>query len=168
MSGVYTDIDTLRRSRGLWFAVAVLLSMWLFGNVYEELVTIVAVLAEPRPGAFPDALEPGSPVFYYLPWGPLGVALTVVLRLRFGAAVSAKVRRTWNTALVALAIGVGAKVLLIVTVNPRFRDPSRSEMAVAADAVLWAFGNGLAIVGTATALALFALTRRPQPPAPRA
>ena len=98
---------------------------------------------------------PGSPVYYHLPWAPLGVVLVVVLavRLRRLAAPGWVVRRV-NGALAALAVAVAAKVVLITTVNPRFRDPDAAVELVRRSAVVWAVGNGVAVLAVAAALVL--------------
>ncbi|MGH8881224.1 MAG: hypothetical protein ACRD0P_28390 [Stackebrandtia sp.] len=153
--------DSLRRTRRLSVAAVILISMWMFGNLYEAVVTNAALLADPRPGSFPDEFAAGSPFYYYVPWGPLGVAAMLAVRVRFGGEVSVTVRRYWNFSLAALGIALAVKIALIVGVNPALRDPGRSAAAVGDYAVLWALGNGLAVLASAAALALFAVCRRP-------
>src|SRR5690348_196443 len=75
-------VALLRSTRTLSTAAAVCLAVQLFGNLYEEVVGNVATLADPRPGALVGALAPGSPVYYYLPWAPVGVVLAAVLAVR--------------------------------------------------------------------------------------
>ena len=145
----------LRATRALSTGAAVCLAVQLFGNLYEEVVGNVATLADPRPGALVGALAPGSPVYYYLPWAPLGVVLTAVLtvRLRHLGAPAWVVRRM-HVALGALAVAVAAKAVLVTTINPRFRDPGAAVELLRRSAVTWAFGNGIAIVTVAVALVL--------------
>ncbi|RCG31706.1 hypothetical protein DQ384_09180 [Sphaerisporangium album] len=135
--------------------------MWLFGNLYEELVTNPQLIANPRPGTLVGAFAVGSPVYYYLPWAPFCVVLAVVLRLRFGHSAPARVRRAWNGAIGSIAVGVVTKMILITQVNPVFRDPALSPEFVHNRAVWWAFGNGIAIIAVATALVLLTSSRRP-------
>ncbi len=99
------------------------LAVQLFGNLYEEVVTNAANIADPEVGGLVDELAPGSPV-YYLPWAPLGVVLVAVLAARLPrlGAPPWVVRRV-RGALAALGVAVAVKVVLVTTVNPRFRDP---------------------------------------------
>lgn len=152
--------DLLARTRPWSVTATVLLGMWLFGNVYEEVVWIPGLIADPRPGTLVDALALGSPVCYYLPWAPISVALVVALRVRFGGE-NPSARRAWNRTIAALAVGLIAKVLLITLINPVFRDPAASVDLVHDRAVLWACGNGVAIVAVAVALAHLTAWRRP-------
>jgi len=145
----------LRATRTLSTSAAACLALQLFGNLYEEVVGNVATLADPRPGALVGALAPGSPVYYYLPWAPLGVVLTAVLTVRvrrLGA--PAWIVRRMHAALGALAVALAAKVVLVTTINPRFRDPDATVELLRRSAVTWAVGNGIAIVGVAVALVL--------------
>ena len=108
-----------------------------------------------------DQLDPGSPVYYYLPWAPLGVILVAVLahRLATHSAPDWVVRRL-RLALTALAGAVAAKAVLISSVNPRFRDPAEDVGTLRDLAVLWAGVNGVAILGVAVApymITVFAL-----------
>ncbi|SEQ88052.1 hypothetical protein SAMN05216188_10664 [Lentzea xinjiangensis] len=132
--------------------VVPLLSMWLFGNLYEQVVWNPQVLADPRPGSVVGAFEAGSPVFYYLPWAPLSVVLAVVTRAPL-------------TALGCLAVALVTKVLLITQVNPVFRDPAVTREVVHDHAVLWAFANGFVIVAVAAAILLTQRDRRRPHPA---
>jgi len=153
--------ELLRRTRPVSVALTALLAMWLFGNLYEELVPNLQLIANPRPGTVPDLFAVGSPVFYYLPWAPITVVLAVVLRVRFGAAAPPAARRAWDRLLGCVAVGAVAKILLITQVNPVFRDPSASRDVVHGQAVLWAFGNGVAIIAVAAALVLLTSSRLP-------
>ncbi|MGN9812518.1 hypothetical protein ACTMSW_24580 [Micromonospora sp. BQ11] len=145
----------LRSTRPLTLAAALCLAVQLFGNLYEELVSNVAVIARPQAGAAVGALDPGSPVYYYLPWAPLGVILVAVLAHRMAACVAPGwVVRRLQLALAALAIAVAAKAVLISSVNPRFRDPAEDAATLRDLAVLWAGVNGVAILGVAVALTL--------------
>ena len=147
--------ELLRRTRALTATAAALLAVQLCGNLYEQLVGNVAVLAQPRPGALVGAFDPGSPVYYYLPWAPLGVVLTAVLAARMPrlGAPPWVVRRV-RAAAEAVGVAVMAKVVLITRVNPLFRDPTLDAASVRGWAVTWALGNGVAIVAVATALVL--------------
>ncbi len=148
-------VPLLRDTRTLTTTAAVFLSVQLFGNLYEEIVTNVANMARPQVGGLTSELGPGSPLYYYLPWAPLGVVLVAVLAVRLQrlGAPTWVVRRVWG-ALAALAVAVVAKVVLITTINPRFRDPSATVEFVRGSAVTWAFGNGIAVVAVAVALVL--------------
>jgi hypothetical protein len=145
----------LRATRTLTATASVFLAVQLFGNLYEEVVTNVANIVDPRVDGLVDELAPGSPVYYYLPWAPLGVALVAVLavRLRRLAAPGWVVRRV-HGALAALAVDVVAKVYLITTVNPQFRVPSASIEFVRGSAITWATVNGIAVLTVAVALVL--------------
>jgi hypothetical protein len=143
----------LRRTRRLTVVVVVLLSIQLFGNLYEELVTNVRTYAEPQPGSV-GALEPGSPLFFYLPWVPIGLVLAVVLvvRLHRSAPRYAAVRGRW--ALACLAVAFAAKQYLIIGVNPQFRSATIGADDIRSLAVHWGIVNGIAVVTVAVALAL--------------
>ncbi|RKN44241.1 hypothetical protein [Micromonospora endolithica] len=158
MSGTTTDPTgsaLLRSTRVLTLVAALCLAVQLFGNLYEELVSNVAVLARPQPGEAVGALDAGSPLYYYLPWAPVGVILVAVLahRMAVRGAPGWVVRRL-RLALAALAVAVAAKALLISSVNPRFRDPAEEAATLRELAVVWAGVNGVAIVAVAVALTL--------------
>lgn len=127
--------------------VVPLLSMWLFGNLYEQIVWNPQLLADPRPGSLVGVFAAGSPIYYYLPWAPLAVVLTVVTRAP-------------KPALGCLAVSVAMKILLITQVNPVFRDPAVSRDVVHDNAVLWAFGNGVVIIAVVAAILLVQRARR--------
>ncbi|MET9632480.1 hypothetical protein ABZX92_33995 [Lentzea sp. NPDC006480] len=127
--------------------VVPLLSMWFFGNLYEQVVWNPQLLADPRPGSLVGTFAAGSPVYYYLPWAPLAVVLAVVTRAP-------------RPALACLAVSVALKVLLITQVNPVFRDPAVSRDVVHAHAVLWACGNGAVLIAVAAAILLVQRARR--------
>src|SRR4028119_1787224 len=176
-------VELLHRTRRLTAVAAACLALQLFGNLYEQLVGSVGTLADPRPGELVGALDPGSPVFYYLPWAPLGVVLTVVLAARLprlgapapavrrarlaggGAAAAPPARsprrgarapavRRVRLAVGAVLVAVAVKAVLIGAVNPRFRDPGVDAGTLHAWALTWAVGNGVAVVAVAAALAL--------------
>jgi hypothetical protein len=153
--------EFLGRTRLLSVSLTALLCMWLFGNLYEELVTNLQLIANPRPGTLVGAFAAGSPVYYYLPWAPFCVVLAVILRLRFGRSAPAQVRRAWNSAIGFIAIAAIAKVILITQVNPVFRDPAVTSEVVYNRAVWWAAGNGIAIIAVAAAVVLLTSCRRP-------
>lgn len=121
--------------------------MWLFGNLYEQVVWIPQLLVNPRPGSLVGVFAAGSPIYYYLPWAPLCVLLAVVTRAP-------------KPALGCLAVSVAMKILLITQVNPVFRDPAVSRDVVHDNAVLWAFGNGVVIIAVAAAILLVQRARR--------
>jgi hypothetical protein len=104
----------LRATRPLSATAAVFLAVQLFGNLYEQIVSNPATIADPQVGGLVGELAAGSPLYYYLPWAPLGVVLTVVLAVRLGrlAAPDWVVRRV-RGAVAALAVAVVAKVALI-------------------------------------------------------
>ncbi|GLZ35282.1 hypothetical protein Lesp02_74690 [Lentzea sp. NBRC 105346] len=126
--------------------VVPLLSMWFFGNLYEQIVWNPQLPADPRPGSLVGVFAAGSPIYYYLPWGPLGVVLAVVTRAPWPA-------------LGCLAVSVMAKILLITQVNPVFRDAAVTRAVVHDHAVLWAFGNGVVVVSVAVAILLIQRAR---------
>lgn len=121
--------------------------MWLFGNLYEQVVWNPQLLADPRPGSLVGVFAAGSPVFYYLPWAPIAVVLAVVTRAP-------------RPALGLLAVSVAAKILLITKVNPVFRDPAVPREEVHSHAVLWAFGNGIVVITVAAAILLIQRAQR--------
>jgi hypothetical protein len=150
-----SGVTLLRATRPLTLAAALCLAVQLFGNLYEQLVSNVAVIARPRPGEAVGALDPGSPVYYYLPWAPLGVILVAVLAHRLAAAGAPSwVVRRLRLALTALAGAIAAKAVLISSVNPRFRDPAEGIGTLRDLAMLWAGVNGVAILGVSVALTL--------------
>ena len=153
-------LQLLARTRRLTVAVTVLLAIQLFGNLYEELVTNVHTYANPRPGAV-GALAPGSPLFYYLPWVPLGLLLAVVLVIRLHRMAPAQVARRGRQALLCLGIGVGAKAILISSINPQFRREDISPSQIQSLSVTWGVINGIAIIAVAAAIGLL-LTWRPR------
>ncbi|MDP9847668.1 hypothetical protein [Streptosporangium lutulentum] len=153
--------EFLERTRSLSVTLTALLCMWLFGNLYEGLVTNPQLIANPRPGTFVGEFAVGSPVYYYLPWAPFCVILMIVLRVRFGRGAPARVRRAWNGAIGFVVVAVIAKVVLITQVNPVFRDPAVSGELVRDRAVWWAFGNGVATIAVAAAVVLLTFHRRP-------
>ena len=129
--------------------VVPLLSMWFFGNLYEQVVWNPQLLADPRPGSLVGVFAAGSPVYYYLPWGPLAVVLAIVTRVSLPA-------------LGFLAVSVAMKILLITQVNPVFRDPLATRDDVHHHAVLWAFGNGVVVIAVAAAILLIQRAQRAQ------
>lgn len=134
--------------------VTALLCMSLFGNLYEQIVWNPQLLADPRPGSVVGTFAVGSAVYYYLPWAPLGIVLAVIMRVRFLTTAPDRVRRAWNAALGCLAVGIAVKILLITRLNPVFRDPAATREHVYDTAVLWAFGNGVAVLTFAAAVLL--------------
>lgn len=143
----------LRRTRRLTVAVVVLLSIQLFGNLYEQLVTNVQSYADPRPGSVGE-LDPGSPLFFYLPWVPIGLVLAVVLVVQLHRRAPAHVARRGRWALGALAVAVAAKAALISQVNPEFRREDIAAEEIQSLAVIWGVGNGIAVIAVAVALVL--------------
>lgn len=120
---------------------------------------LIVVLAEPSTSlglqfdhAFPGRREE---VQAYLPWAPLGVVMVAVLAVRLPRlGAPAWVTRRVRGALAALVVAVVAKIVLITQVNPRFRDPAGDVATLRGWAVVWALGNGVAILAVAAALAL--------------
>lgn len=150
----------LRKTRWLTVAVTILLTVQLSGNMYEELVSNVGAYANPRPESVGE-LEAGSPLFFYLPWVPIGLVLAVVLVVRLHRMAPAWVAKRGRWALVSIAVAVVAKAYLIAEVNPEFRRADISAAAIRDNAVTWGIVNGIAILAIAVALALF-LTWRPR------
>ena len=104
-------------------------------------------------------LDPGSPLFFYLPWVPIGLGLAVVLTIRLHRLAPAAVARSARWAMAWLAVAVIAKAGLISQVNPQLRRTDLPADELRELAVVWAFGNGLAIVAVATALELLVAWR---------
>lgn len=152
--------EFLARTRPLSVAATALLTLQVTGNLYEEAVTNIQAITRPRPGAMPGELEAGSPVFFYMPWVAIGAGCAATLRIRHGAAAPKRVRRSWNGALACLCIVAAAKIPLVVTINPLFRDPKQDPELLRARARLWAWGNGLAVLAGGTAIALLTSARR--------
>ena len=142
--------ELLRRTRVSAGLSALLIAHWLFGNLYEEVVTAPQALLDPEPGALIGAFALGSPFWYYGPTLPAAVALVWILALRlrrgdrpggFGAAGAGR-PATWSLrAAVAVTLAAVAKVTLIVLVNPTFRDPNVSAEQVRATTVALAVGQ---------------------------
>lgn len=153
-------VDLLRSTRRLTIAVVVLLSVQLFGNLYEEVVTNVATYARPRTGAVGE-LEAGSPLFFYLPWVPVGLVLAVVLVVRLNRHAPRVVARRGRWALAFLVVAVAAKAVLISQINPQFRREDIALEHVSSLAVQWGVFNAVAIVAVAMALLLMT-SWRPQ------
>ncbi|ANZ41343.1 hypothetical protein BBK82_40660 [Lentzea guizhouensis] len=143
--------------------VTALLSMWFFGNLYEQLVWNPQLLADPRPGSLIGVFAPGSPFYYYVPWSQLAVVLAVVVWFRLPR--NSPARRRWTVALGFLIASVAAKVVLITQVNPVFRDPAVSREVVHDNAVVWAFGNGFVVLTVGVALLLITSQRAQLGPA---
>ncbi len=146
-------IALLRRTRRLTIAVVVLLSMQLFGNLYEELVTNVHTYADPQPGSV-GALEPGSPLFFYLPWVPIGLVLAVVLVVQLHRQPLRYAARRGRWALASLAAAFAAKQYLIIEVNPQFRRDDVTTDHIRSLAIQWGIINGVAVITVALALVL--------------
>ena len=148
------DLTLLRSTRRLTVVVVVLLAVQLSGNLYEQVVTNVEMLAAPAVQGLVGELDAGSPLFFYLPWVPIGLVLSVVLVARLRAQAPADVARRAQAALVALGAAVAAKAALISQVNPQFRDPTNDPGTLRDAAVIWAIGNAIAIIAVATAIVL--------------
>ena len=98
-------LTLLRATRVSCVLAATFLAVQLFGNLYEEIVSNTAGIAHPRVGALVGELAPGSPLYYYLPWAPLGVVLVAVLAVRLPRlGAPAWVTRRVRGALAALAL----------------------------------------------------------------
>jgi hypothetical protein len=139
----------LRHTRRTTVFAAAFLSLQLFGNLYEEVVTNPRMIVMPHPGE--GVLAVGSPLYYYLPWAPLGVILTVVLAFRLASAPP-WVRRRMRWAVACLAVAVATKAYLITWINPRFRNPVEAPQLLRSLAIEWELLNGIAIVAVAAAL----------------
>ena len=75
-------VALLRSTRWITISAVVLLSFQLYGNLYEEIVSNGRAIAHPVPGQLVGPLEPGSPLYFYLPWVPIGLVLALVLTWR--------------------------------------------------------------------------------------
>lgn len=144
--------NLLRETRRLSAFASVFLGLQLFGNLYEEIVSNVRMLVAPHPSDQVSALSAGSPMYYYLPWAPLGVVLAVALAFRLSKNAPAWVNHRMHWALGFLLLAVLVKVYLVSTINPHFRDASVAPGLLHALAIKWAVLNGLAIVAVAAAL----------------
>lgn len=141
----------LRRTRRLTIFATLFLGLQLSGNLYEEIVTNPSQIVSPRPGALVSAIGLGSPLYFYLPWVPMGIVLAVWLAFRLSEAPGwVGLRMRW--AMASLAVATIVKAYLISSVNPRFRDPSEAAEVLRSLAIQWEFLNGLAIVAVALAL----------------
>ena len=146
-------VALLRRTRWITISAVVLLSFQLYGNLYEEIVSNLRAIAHPVPGQLVGPLEPGSPLYFYLPWVPIGLVLAFVLTWRLRHAPRWITRRL-RAACWALLLAVAVKVYLIGWVNPTARDATASAATTRDSAILWAVPNGVAILAVATALIL--------------
>lgn len=147
-------LHLLRSTRRITIVATVFLLFQLFGNLYEEIVTNAESIARPVPGGLVGELSPGSPLFFYLPWAPLGVVLVMVLAVRLRRTAPAWVARRVFIACGALVIAVAAKAYLIGWVNPVARDATVAPATIRAEAIEWAVVNGIAILAVVTALVL--------------
>lgn len=104
--------------RGRWAAVAGLGQLhWFFGNVYEAVVDVPALLADAHPNREPRLLGAGSPLRYYLPAAPVTLAAT-------GAALTESWRAGGDRHMIAVAaVGTASAAALtaylVPTVNLR-------------------------------------------------
>jgi hypothetical protein len=152
-------VHLLRSTRRLTVSVVLLLSLQLIGNLYEELVSNVRALADPGGQPTVGELDAGSPLFFYLPWVPIGLGLAVMLTIRLHRLAPAAVARSARWAMAWLAVAVIAKAVLISQVNPQLRRTDLPGEELFQLAIAWAFGNGLAIVAVASALVLLVAWR---------
>lgn len=157
--GTASAVTLLRGTRRITIATVVLLSFQLYGNLYEEIVSNVRAIAHPVPGQLVGPLEPGSPLYFYLPWVPIGLVLAFVLTWRLRHAPR-WISRRLRSACAALLLAVAVKVYLIGWVNPTARDAALSATATRDSAILWSVPNGVAILAVATALILLVSWRR--------
>ena len=151
----------LHSTRRLTVGVVLLLSLQLFGNLYEQVVTNVQTIADPASHVGVGELAPGSPLFFYLPWVPAGLVLAVVLAVRLHRVATSAIARSARWALAWLIVAVIAKAILIIQVNPDLRRSDLLPHQIRDLGIAWALGNGLAIVAVTSALVLL-LTWRPR------
>lgn len=149
----------LQRTRRLTVLTVVLLSVQLAGNLYEEVVTNVLALTRPLHYIWPDEFEPGSPVYFYIPWAAVGIVLAVVLAARLQRLAPARIARHAWVAIGLLGVNLAAKAFLIANVNPHFRDPNALPDEIRRFAVIWGVGNGIAILTVAAAIVLLTYWR---------
>lgn len=159
--------DLLHRTWLLTAVTSLAIAHWLFGNLYEQLVSAPTGLVDPAPGALVGPLDLGSPVYYYGPSIPVTLALVWVLAERVRRLAPAARVAVRATRAAALAVGAAAvlKVLLITSVNPGFRDAASTPDDIRAATVLWLVGNGSVVLLLAVALVGVLAWRRP-PAAP--
>jgi hypothetical protein len=150
----------LRSTRRLTVLATVFLGFQLYGNLYEQIVTNVRAIADPQPGALVGPLSAGSPLFFYLPWAPVGVVLVFSLTARLRRHGPPWIARRATGACAALLVAVAAKTYLIGWVNPTARDSTVPAVVLRAESIHWAFVNGIAILAVTAALTLL-LSWRP-------
>lgn len=146
-----TPTEQITSTRTLTTVAVVGLSIQLVGNLYEQVVTNVQSIVDPVPGRSVDELAAGSPLFFYMPWVPIGIAATVMI-WRKSRDVAAPSSRPIARALLLLGVAAVAKAVLIAMINPTFRDPTVAVDTVRANAIWWALGNGIAILAVAAAI----------------
>lgn len=144
-------LTLLNSTRRVNFAAAFLLSLQFYGNLYEENGAIKNVV-DPVPGDLTPALAAGSPLYFYMPWVLVGVALTIALLVKLRQHDFPRVRRDIWITLACIAVAAAAKALLVTQVNDIFRDPTVSSDHFVAAGWIWLLGNGIAIVASGTAL----------------
>ncbi|MFC4014281.1 hypothetical protein ACFOY2_44150 [Nonomuraea purpurea] len=147
-------MGSVTRHRG---AVLVLIAWWVFGNLYEAIVVMPWLWRLP-PGSLPAEFEPGSPVFYFVPAGVVMLVLiwTLVFRVRRNGA--GPVLR----AAVLVTIAAAGTGILVVGVNPTFRDPAASVASVHDAVLMWEAGNAVRMaLAVAAAVSLIRWRARP-------
>jgi len=147
--------DLVRSTRPLTVGTVALLALWGFGNLYELNEAIGALVHGPAPGALVGPLDAGSPFYYFVPASPLSLVLAVVLAVGTRATAVAVVTRS-----AAVLVGVAAVVtaVLVVGVNPQFRDSTADGLSGLL--VVWLAGNTVRIVCVAAACWLLLSWRR--------
>jgi hypothetical protein len=146
--------------QGRWAAVARLGQLhWMFGNVYEAVVDVPALLADAHPKREPGVLTAGSPLRYYLPAAPVtfvatGVALVEDWR-------SGGDRRLTAAAAAGTASAAALTAYLVRTVNLRLLKSPAPLTATERRALItrWHRGNLVRLVGLT--VAAWAVRRRP-------
>ncbi len=142
--------DLLRRTSALTVVVALSTAHWMYGNLYEEVVTAPPALTGAPRAALVGPLELGSPVWYYGPTLVVSVVLMWVLAARLqraSRAVGIPGPARWvSRGAVAVAVAGLAKATLIIFVNPNFRNPSLAVEVRRQLTSLWLVANGAVVL----------------------
>jgi len=149
----------LKETRALNFGAAFFLSLQFYGNLYEENIAISNV-TNPVPGRLVQPLDPGSPLYFYVPWVLIGIYLAIALLVRTRSYEPAYIRRDLMRACYSLVIVVAAKVFLITQVNDTFRDSTVSKEHFIYMGWVWLIVNGVAILAGGFTLVMLLRWRR--------